>query len=439
MFSTYTEAIIFILDIAIWILFYQTILVKRKKVSTVLYILGFIAAGLVVLLPSTYFFATYTTLKMFIVGGTNLLCSFLLTFYFETTMRHRIFTSVTFIACCGIAELLAGYSIASYSNVYLHLNNEALFKLIEFASKFIQILMIAIINIFRNRKQEGYSWKYTISILITPIMSLFVAVNLPSPIESNHPESIAYTISITGLFVINIVNYILLENLFRVKILEEQTQQLELQHTYQSNKYSQISSAYRSTRSILHETKRHFFYIQECAGRQDYEHILQYLQTAMVNMENAYNRVNTGNLVIDSFLSNHLAIAEKESIQYKTILQIEPEKIPVDDYNLSILLGNLLDNSLQECRRIAPPYPRVIQVEMRTTNKEFVIHVANSSRSTNDNNMKNDLEYQLFHGYGIENVKNITNRYNGSYDMLQKENLYDVVVIIPIHEKGDSL
>ncbi len=439
MFSTYTEAVIFILDIAIWILFYQTILSNRKKISLFSYFLGFVLAEIIIMLPSTYFFATYTNLKMLVVGGTNLLCSFLLTFYFDVPLRHRIFTIFSFLTCCGIAELLAGYSIASYSNLYLHLNNDALFKLIEFASKFIQILLIAIINIFRNRKQERYSWKYTISILITPIMSLFVAVNLPSPIESNHPESIAYTISITGLFVINIVNYILLENLFRVKILEEQTQQLELQHTYQSNKYSQISSAYRSTRSILHETKRHFFYIQECAGKQDYEHILQYLKTAMTNMENAYNRVNTGNLVIDSFLSNHLSIAEKESIQYKTMLQIEPEKVPVDDYNLSILLGNLLDNSLQECRRITPPYPRFIQVDIRTTEQEFVIHVVNSSRISSDNNMKNDLEYQLFHGYGIENVKKITNKYHGSYDILQKENVYDVVVIIPIHEKGDLL
>lgn len=439
MFSIYTEIVIFILDIVIWILFYQTILSNRKNISPILYVLGFVFAGIIILLPSTYFYTSYTSLKMIILGCTNLLSSFLLTFYYEASLRHRIFTSFSFLTCCGIAELLAGYSIASYSNLFLHLNTEALFRLIEFASKFIQILMIAIINIFRNRKQQRYSWKYTMSILITPIVSLFVAVNLPSPIESNHAESIAYTISIAGLFIMNIINYVLLESLFRVKDLEQQKQQLELQHTYQVNKYSQISSAYRNTRSILHETKRHFFYIQECAGQQDYEHILQYLQTAMVNMENAYNRVNTGNLVIDSFLSNHLSIAAKESIQYETNIQISPDRIPVDDYNLSILLGNLLDNSLQECRRITPPHPRFIQVEIHTTESEFMIHVANSSRNTNEDSMKHDLEYQLFHGYGIENVKKITTNYNGSYDMLQSENVYDVIIIIPIHEKGALL
>ena len=237
----------------------------------------------------------------------------------------------------------------------------------------------------------------------------------------------------------NIVNYVLLESLFHVKDLEEQKQQLELQHTYQANKYSQISSAYRNTRSILHETKRHFFYIQECAGQQDYERILDYLKTAMVNMENSYNRVNTGNLVIDSFLSNHLSIAAKESIQYETNIQISPDRIPVDDYNLSIILGNLLDNSLKECSRSMAPDPGFVKVEMRTTEREFGIHIVNSARNVNEKHNKNDLEYQLFHGYGIENVKNITTHYNGSYDMLQKENMYDVVVIIPIQEKGEQL
>lgn len=439
MLTTYIEFVNFILDTVIWIVFFQAMMENRKKNSTLFYVLTFIIANVVALLPSIYFFATYSDKKLIILSSITLMCSFLLSFHFDTTLRHRIYTSISFLLCCMIAELIAGYLLTLYSNFYLSLDEDSLYMLIGFASKFIQLLMVAIINIVRNRKQKRYSWKYTLSILITPIVSLFVTMNLPYPVEANHSQSIAYTISIAGLFVMNIVNYVLLESLFHVKDLEEQKQQLELQHTYQANKYSQISSAYRNTRSILHETKRHFFYIQECAGQKDYEHILQYLKTAMVNMENAYNRVNTGNLVIDSFLSNHLSIASKESIQYETNIQISPDRVPVDDYNLSIILGNLLDNSLQECRRIMPPYPRFIKVEMRTTEREFLIHVVNSSRNIDNDNAKNDLEYQLFHGYGIENVKKITTNHNGSYDMIQKENLYDVVIIIPIHEKGEHL
>lgn len=438
MLTSYTEIVIFILDVVIWILFFEAILSTRKKISFIPYILGFVFAEFIVLLPSTYFYAIFSEQKLMILCGTNLILNFFLTFYYDTAFRHRIYTSISFLCLCLIAELIAGYALNLYAKFNQQLDGETLYSLIELSSKFIQLLMIGIINIFRNRKQHRYSWKYTISILITPIVSLFVTVNLPYPIGSSRYESISHTIAIAGLFVMNIVNYVLLESLFHVKDLEEQKEQLELQHTYQANKYSQISSAYRNTRSILHETKRHFFYIQECAGQKDHEHILQYLKTAMVNMENAYNRVNTGNLVIDSFLSNHLSIATKESIEYNTNIQIVPDKVPVDDYNLSILLGNLLDNSLQECRRIAPPQPRFINVEIRTTEREFVIHVANSSRGTDAHNMKNDLEYQLFHGYGIENVKKIATSHNGSYDMLQKENIYDVVVIIPIYEKGEN-
>lgn len=437
MLVSFSEIVVFILDIVIWILFYGAILSNRKRISFISYILGFTLAEIIVLLPSTYFYAFFSEQKLMILGITNFILNFLLTFYYDTTFRHRIYTSISFLCICLIAELLAGYTLNLYAKYFLPIDTESLYSLIELSSKFIQLLMIAIINIFRNRKKQRYSWKYTISILITPIVSLFVAINLPYPIGSSPYESISHTIAIAGLFVMNIVNYVLLESLFHMKDLEEEKQQLELQHTYQANKYSQISSAYRNTRSILHETKRHFFYIQECAGQQDYEHILQYLKTAMVTMENAYNRVNTGNLVIDSFLSNHLSIAAKESIQYDTNIQIVPDRVPVDDYNLSILLGNLLDNSLQECRRITPPHPRFVNVEIRTTEREFVIHVANSSRCTDAHNMKNDLEYQLFHGYGIENVKKIANIHNGSYDMLQKENVYDVVIIIPIYEKGD--
>ena len=34
------------------------------------------------------------------------------------------------------------------------------------------------------------------------------------------------------------------------------------------------------------------------------------------------NRINTGNLVIDAFVSNHMSIAEKENIEFRTDIQV---------------------------------------------------------------------------------------------------------------------
>ena len=42
----------------------------------------------------------------------------------------------------------------------------------------------------------------------------------------------------------------------------------------------------------------------------------------MEDIEQSYNRINTGNLVIDAFVSNHMSIAEKENIEFRTDIQV---------------------------------------------------------------------------------------------------------------------
>ena len=245
-------------------------------------------------------------------------------------------------------------------------------------------------------------------------------------------QTITSIIVIIGIFVINIINYILLDSLFQIHELREREHLLQQQILFQENKYNQISTTYRNTRKILHETQRHYHYVQECAEQKNYDMIQQFLSTAISDLEHCFNRINTGSLVIDSFVSSHLTMAEHEHIQYETNIQVTAERIPVDEYTLCILLGNLLDNSMQECRRILPPHSRFIQVEIFTLDTEFVLHVVNSTRIRTCEDEKNDLEYQLYHGYGLENVKTITDHFNGTYVFSQEGNVYNAVIIIPI-------
>lgn len=60
-------------------------------------------------------------------------------------------------------------------------------------------------------------------------------------------------------------------------------------------------------------------------------------------MEQHYIRINTGNLVIDAFVSNYMTIAQNDNIHFDTKIQIIPSRIPTDDYDPCIIIGNLLD------------------------------------------------------------------------------------------------
>lgn len=207
---------------------------------------------------------------------------------------------------------------------------------------------------------------------------------------------------------------------------------MQQQITFQTDKYQQLSAAYRKSRSIVHDTKKHYFSIQSHIKNMEFDKLDEYLKSAITDLENTYAKINTGNLVIDAFVSSYLDIAAEEGIQFDTDIHVDPDRIPVKDYDLCVILGNLLDNSLQACHKIVPPLKRRIQVQLYIdANDTFIIHLGNTIPPKTDE--KNDATDSLIHGYGLENVKSITEAYHGMYSTIADQT-YDVYVIIPIIE-----
>ena len=85
---------------------------------------------------------------------------------------------------------------------------------------------------------------------------------------------------------------------------EYQKQKLQQQIEFQASKYQQIAAAYRDTRRIVHDVKKHYFFMQDCIQKEQYLPIQNYLTEAINDLENSYNTVNTGHLVVDSLLNN---------------------------------------------------------------------------------------------------------------------------------------
>lgn len=80
-------------------------------------------------------------------------------------------------------------------------------------------------------------------------------------------------------------------------------------------------------------------------------------------MEHSFIKINTDNLVIDAFVISQLSLTEQEHIYYETDIHVNTELIPIDNYALYIILGNLLSNSMQECRKIQPPPPFLLNLK----------------------------------------------------------------------------
>ena len=418
-----------IFDVFLLYIYLQQVMGNRKEIPFPLYVLAFAGDEIILTLCSFVpFFSSETLQNNFILIASTLL-TFALTLLHESTFRHRVFVTVSFQVCASLSELviIVVFSSLPHNLSALLLSNISYGAL---CSKILMFLFINIIMLFFRRTKTIRSANYTALILLMPILSLILILAIPVQEKPDITRTIINFIVTAGILSANIVNYFLLQNILKIHEMHQTEDNLKKQIKYQTSKYQQLSTAYQDTRRLIHDTKKHFFYIKNCVDTHKYEDISPYLQDSIANMENTFIRVNTGNLVIDSFISNYMSLSRHEGIQFKTDIQISPNTIPIKDYDLSIILGNLLDNAFSSCRSVPHPKPRQISVELFSSTKELLIHIENSAED-NPSTDKSELEL-LNHGYGTKNIEAITIQYNGIYSHYIKNESYHAIVSIPI-------
>ena len=100
--------------------------------------------------------------------------------------------------------------------------------------------------------------------------------------------------------------------------------------------------------------------------------------------------------------------------------------------DLSIVLGNAIDNAIEATLNIPDETKRVIQVYIYNTERQLMIYVKNNvvenvSISSIEETTKED---KLLHGYGILNMRQIAQKYNGAVTFKCENNVFNTAIIL---------
>lgn len=417
-----------VFDMFLLYIFIKELMGEPKIASKALTLLCFIGAEGILTIVSTINYVPFRQAQAIVFLVFGFVFTFLLTLVYEGSFKQRLLVTFSYELCGIFSELIIA--------IIFSLLPDKLSKIVEssnvygsFLSKIITMILCLIIILCFKRKHENLSANYTLFVLFMPLISIIAMLAIPFYEKPTAFQTLLNALATSGLLVANIVNYFLLHNILTVNELKQMEENLENQIQYQGKKYQQLSTAYRDTRKLIHDTKKHFFYIKNCVDEEKYDIIPSYLKESIADLENTYISVNSGNLVIDSFVSNYLSIANQEGISFHTDIQITPSSIRISDYDFSIVLGNLLDNALAACRKVTLPRPRIMQVEIKTTSKELIVHIVNSIEERKFEK-KAGME-RLNHGYGTINIDKITLSYYGVYSHYIEKGMYHAIVSIP--------
>ena len=232
---------------------------------------------------------------------------------------------------------------------------------------------------------------------------------------------------------------------YRVLLAERQKHFVEEQQVKAMKKrLEEAENFYGSIRKVRHEMKNHMANIKGLAVAGQYGEIEDYVRRMDETMQELEYKYVTGNAVTDVIINDKYRRAEKAGIQFDSDFRYGGE-IPV--FDLGIILNNLLDNALEACEKLEPG-KGFIRFTMKRKKQFLLLDVENSfdgavpvqaggkfiPPTTKQSTLPGIITE---HGIGLENVRDVAERYFGGVNIKVKGDVFHVTVMLQQGEVGE--
>ncbi len=134
------------------------------------------------------------------------------------------------------------------------------------------------------------------------------------------------------------------------------------------------------------------------------------------------------NNLLQAILEGKRLRAEQNHIQvsYEILL---PEELSVDTADLSSVFFNLLDNAIEACNTSGNPNPE-IRLSANISNGFLTVYMHNTKNQAQIFTHQTTKSNSGIHGYGLSIIEDICQRYNGSYQWINHEGMFDSIVLL---------
>ncbi|MCL2529182.1 MAG: GHKL domain-containing protein, partial [Coriobacteriia bacterium] len=330
--------------------------------------------------------------------------------YYVMPYRPRAF-DICFIAIC----------ILTVAIMVLHVSGLVSFGQIkDYFKIFISsLLVLYIIVIFRARQNNkvNVSPLFIFGISLLAALSIFDAVSATVGILS--PTG---TFFMVGMFFATVVIALLiweylgdaLDAMEKNARLESDISAINRSLDLQRKHFQDFSQSADETRRMRHDLRHQLVAIKGLINDGKQDEALTYIDKLSTTIPSISEMLICDNAVVNSLAVYYLAQAEEACIlcDFQLVVPVSVGRIP--DADLSIIVGNLLENAIEACMHVEPE-KRFIKVRCNTTAKRLTLVI--------DNSFDGELQVsgtdfysrkRKGFGVGIASVRSVVSKYEGS-------------------------
>lgn len=339
------------------------------------------------------------------------------------TFKKAIILCTTFVFCLSICDIIA-MEICDILYLFIEINYRNLLLISDLTLTYVICMLTRKIL---GKNLDKLHIKNTIPLYLTISVDILFVVITGSIITIIQPET-QYL-----LFVITLIVYILI--LFNLILLMYFVHCKEIEYSNNIN-LSKIESDYKyykgkmednlRLQELLHDFKNHLLILKsEIQNDQK----IDYIDTIEKSFSFYENRYDTENIYLNIILNEKVLLAQEKNIlfdiqmTYTSFQNFTPEDI-------CSLFGNAIDNAIEACEKIPIENRRFIKIRICRKGNFILIVFSNSSPNlTLDiNTKKRDT---LLHGHGLNNIRKCIFKYNGTMQITNSNNVFNLFILIP--------
>ena len=295
------------------------------------------------------------------------------------------------------------------------------------------IIAACIYLIVRQKFAEAYIREFQSVLLMIMIIMCLMLRRYQVAIVRMMCEGKEQEAGATGLSLMGAVLVILFTGMvyLKYKALKKEKELLTMRDAMVTQRFMELEEVMEKNRQLSHDLKHHVLVLKNFEKEGNYEGIHNYLEEINHEFLEIKKRAWTGNEIADMLLEQKRALAEQEGITFMI------QAVPIAEWlfqnsETCSLLGNLLDNAIEACRRMDCNINKWISIKIENQKRLLFIIIENSvdkapiMKNGRPISVKPD---RLRHGYGLKSVERIVNKYEGMIMYQSKDRAFQVKLL----------
>lgn len=220
-------------------------------------------------------------------------------------------------------------------------------------------------------------------------------------------------------------------------VTDEQVKFIKTQLRMQEEQYKRLLENNDSVARIRHDWRHHLLSINGFVESKDMDSLSKYLEKLFPEYVNYEDVSVCTNHVVDIILGHYGVTAKTNGIHMNIKAEI-PQKINVQDTDLCIVFGNLVENAVEACTH-QKTGEKFIDIVTSTRGSQLVVMI----RNTYEENIRveNDVYYSTKHegeGIGLFSVHKVVEKYGGLMNVEYDERFFKVNLLLNMDYDRDA-